>query len=793
MRLQPKILLSVTVLIMCVVGVTSYFSYQKTAAALEDALVGNMDGQAHALATSTRNLMLDIKRNALRSAERPDVIDFFSNPESKEHIAATSVMLKAVCDSYPDILRVSILDSRGRTAASSDPSTIGTNFATRNYFQNAMKGEVFLAPPFLSTITGSGVVVASAPVKENGLVKGVLICTVSLDRYYKDFIEPITVGHDGFGYVLNDKALIVAHRNRDLVFKKDLPGFPLHQEMVKAREGTREYTDERGKTIRVRFLSDDVSNSTLVIQADREDVFAPLFEIRNTSLGIGLAAVVLGAAVAFFIVRFIVIPIRRSKDYALKVAAGDLSGKLDVASKDEIGELAEALRSIPASLGRVIAAYEALERKVEEGHIKAEADNSGLSGQFASLVDGTNMVLKRFRLLLDMIPAPLFVLDMQRKVLYANTAGDDFVGRNIIGENLNSFIKREDAGTAICALGKTLRGERPAPAETRAAVREVAKDIIYSCTPLLSKGGGQTSVIFSVSDITDIRRAQRTAEEVAREASAIAAHVSTAAEQLATQVGQVMAGANAQSGRVESMAAAMGQMNEAVLDVARHSNQANGQAGETRMKAEEGAGVVEEVITSISGVYETAQALGRSMQNLGDQVGAIGGVMSVISDIADQTNLLALNAAIEAARAGEAGRGFAVVADEVRKLAEKTMIATTEVAKTIKGVQDAAALNIEQVATAEEGVAKATGLARRSGEALREIVVISGNNSDLVAGIAAATEKQTDTSEEMRISVEDIRAVAEETAKGTKQSAAEVRKLAEQARALTALLERLRR
>lgn len=793
MKIQSKIMIPVTVLIVCVVSVSSYYSFQKTSTALEEALVGNMDGQANALTAATHNLMLDIKRNAARTAARPDVTDFFSNTGGQGHIASTSEILKTICTSYPDILRISILDATGRTSASSEPDTIGTNFATRDYFQNAMKGETFLAPPFLSSITNRGVVVASAPVKVKGVIKGVLICTVSLDRYYNDFVKPIKVGTGGFGYVLNGDALIVAHKNPDLAFKQDLPDFPVHKEIVKQKQGTKEYVDANGHIVRLRFLTDDVSDSTLVIQADRSDVFASLLDIRNTSAIIGIVAAILGAIVAFMLARIISVPVRRSMAYAGRVAAGDLSGKLDVATKDELGQLAEALRSIPASLNHIITAYGILERNIGEGRFLAEADKSGVSGEFATLVEGTNMILDRFRAVLDMMPVPLFVLDMQRTVVFANAAGHGLAGRDAVGENIGALVKRKDAGTSVCALDQALRGDTPKPAETQATMGEAAKDIVYSCTPLKDRSGKQTSVLFSVSDITEIRRTQRTAEEVASEASGIAAHAAAASEELAAQINQVMNGAKIQSERVGSMAFAMGQMNEAVLEVARHTSEANELASETRAKAEEGAGVVEGVITSISGVHDTAQALERDMQTLGNQVEAIGGIMGVISDIADQTNLLALNAAIEAARAGEAGRGFAVVADEVRKLAEKTMEATTAVAINIKGVQDAATLNIRQVAAAGQGIAEATELAQKSGESLREIVVISGSNSEFVSGIAAATEEQSSTSEEIRNSVEEIRAITEETASGSQHSAEAVRNLAEQAAALMTLLDRLRK
>ena len=110
------------------------------------------------------------------------------------------------------------------------------------------------------------------------------------------------------------------------------------------------------------------------------------------------------------------------------------------------------------------------------------------------------------------------------------------------------------------------------------------------------------------------------------------------------------------------------------------------------------------------------------MAELDDHAKAISQIMGVISDIADQTNLLALNAAIEAARAGEAGRGFAVVADEVRKLAEKTMSSTTDVGNAITAIQHSAGQSIQQVEKAVGNVEEATDFSNRSGEALKEIV-----------------------------------------------------------------------
>ena len=166
--------------------------------------------------------------------------------------------------------------------------------------------------------------------------------------------------------------------------------------------------------------------------------------------------------------------------------------------------------------------------------------------------------------------------------------------------------------------------------------------------------------------------------------------------------------------------------------------------------------------------------------------------MGVISDIADQTNLLALNAAIEAARAGEAGRGFAVVADEVRKLAEKTAHATTEVRTAIGGIQSGTNTAAAQMDTAVERVTLATGLAQRSGEALAEIVDMVESAGDQVRSIATAAEQQSATSEEINRAVSSISVIASETDNAMAQSTEAVGALVAQTKKLEQLIAALR-
>jgi methyl-accepting chemotaxis protein len=236
----------------------------------------------------------------------------------------------------------------------------------------------------------------------------------------------------------------------------------------------------------------------------------------------------------------------------------------------------------------------------------------------------------------------------------------------------------------------------------------------------------------------------------------------------------------------------MTEMNSTVLEVARNAGQAAEQSEMTRNKATDGATLVNKVVHSINLVNKVATTLQTNMRELGSQAESIGGVMNVISDIADQTNLLALNAAIEAARAGEAGRGFAVVADEVRKLAEKTMTATQEVGANITAIQQSARTNINEVGEAAKAITDATDLANTSGQALTEIVNLASANSSVVTSIATAAEEQSATSEEINQSIEEISKIVGNTADGMHQASQALHELAQTAQELNTVMGGLR-
>lgn len=280
--------------------------------------------------------------------------------------------------------------------------------------------------------------------------------------------------------------------------------------------------------------------------------------------------------------------------------------------------------------------------------------------------------------------------------------------------------------------------------------------------------------------------------EVAKKAGSVAETMSTKAGDLSEQFRSVIEGAEEQRNAVSETTTGMNEMREVVLNVAQSASQAAESSDMARTTADNGARVVGEAVTAITQVREDTESLKKSMAELGLQADAIGKVMNVINDIADQTNLLALNAAIEAARAGEAGRGFAVVADEVRKLAEKTMDATREVGENIQAIQQSTRENITRVEASARAAEQASGKANISGSTLEEIVTLVSNNAAQVSNIASASEEQSAATEEMSRNIEVVNDIATRTVSDMMRSTElteELTRLAEETRQVIASLK----
>ncbi len=240
---------------------------------------------------------------------------------------------------------------------------------------------------------------------------------------------------------------------------------------------------------------------------------------------------------------------------------------------------------------------------------------------------------------------------------------------------------------------------------------------------------------------------------------------------LSTSAFKIAGGSEEQSSKASQVAAAAEEMSATIIDVAKNTTSAVESAGDASKVAVKGGAIVEKVINNINHISSTTKETGGVIATLGDRSSEIGEIIKVIDDIADQTNLLALNAAIEAARAGEQGRGFAVVADEVRKLAERTTKATKEIGEMIKAIQDDTGRALTVMDNEVKAVEGGVNLVKDAGSALKEIVSKVEKVLDMVQHIAAAAEEQSTVADEISRDIESVAGITKETSGGTQQIA----------------------
>ncbi len=271
-----------------------------------------------------------------------------------------------------------------------------------------------------------------------------------------------------------------------------------------------------------------------------------------------------------------------------------------------------------------------------------------------------------------------------------------------------------------------------------------------------------------------------------------AARVSTESVQLAAISEQMARGAEEVADESGAIATAGEEMAATSGDIARNCQLAAEGAQRTSQAASDGSGVVAKTVLVMGQIADRVQESSQTVESLGARSDQIGAIIGTIEDIADQTNLLALNAAIEAARAGEQGRGFAVVADEVRALAERTTRATREIGEMIKNIQTetqgAVAVMVQGGRQVESGKQEAA----RSGDALQTILSYVNEVAMQVSQIATAAEQQTSTTDEISRKMYHITEVIHETATGATHSARSAEQLRNSADELQAVVRQFR-
>lgn len=466
---------------------------------------------------------------------------------------------------------------------------------------------------------------------------------------------------------------------------------------------------------------------------------------------IGMIAGMIIGTLVFLISFFKIIPtmtkpVSKFKELLHEYSLGNFTGTMECKNNDEFGQMTNMLNKLRESQLEKISAAEKIAAGDLEVKLHSLSENDLLSESFEKMLD-----------------------NLQKLVLEINQLTDESIKGNSSArgstETLQGGYKK-----IIEGMNGTLDAVYdPINEAVRALEKIAAGDLTVEITK--NYQGDHQRIKNSINHASE--SLSKTLKEVSKVVSAAV----NSADEISSSTEEMAAGAQEQSAQAGEVAIAVEEMSKTIFETTRNTTEAAEVSRNAGTTARDGGKVVEESIARMGRIVEVVSKSSATVIELGKSSNEIGEIIKVIDDIADQTNLLALNAAIEAARAGEQGRGFAVVADEVRKLAERTTKATKEIAGMIKRIQTDTADAVESMKLGTEEVIHGKQLAEKAGSSLKQIITGAENVADIVSQVAAASEQQSRTSEQISQSIELITNVTQQSAVGVSQIAHAVENL----------------
>ncbi len=454
-----------------------------------------------------------------------------------------------------------------------------------------------------------------------------------------------------------------------------------------------------------------------------------------------LVYLVISVLASYFIYKIIKSSLFKTSQLISDLGKGKLKSRIDVKTKDEFGEMGNTLNQFADDLQKFVIGSM---KRISEGDFDFEIPPKDKDDEIAPALNDTINTLKELKSETDTMTRWAKEGDLESRGNAEKFKG----GYREIVNGLNNtiieiIIRVREAENVMVELSE---------GNLTARMDGDYKGNYKKLQGIVNKlAGSLESLIFDVSD-------------------AVSATAS-ASSQISSSTEEMASGAQEQSAQTSEVASAVEEMTRTIIETTKNSGVAYNIAKEAGEIAKEGGKVVDETVKGMIRIANVVQKSSVTVKQLGQSSSQIGEIIQVIDDIADQTNLLALNAAIEAARAGEQGRGFAVVADEVRKLAERTTKATKEIAQMIERIQADTNGAVQSIDEGNSEVEKGKNLANEAGASLKNIIDSTDKVLGMVNSVAMASEEQSAVAEQISKNIETISNVTHQASAGTQQIA----------------------
>jgi len=448
--------------------------------------------------------------------------------------------------------------------------------------------------------------------------------------------------------------------------------------------------------------------------------------------------------------------------------ATEVSGLLQTYQQSFV-EYAETQGKVPVLFGKLDDAYQSAGKQIKDAVGRRDADRTAASTSTTTIVT----ILVIFSLIAGGVISFVTARAISRPIAVIAKVADDVSVGDI--QHSIDFQSKDEIGLLADSFRRLIEYMKSL---STAAEKIAASDLTATIEPKSEKDVLGNSFKAMITNLT----------AMVRQLTDNSTQLVSAAGEIASSSEKMARGSQEQTGQTSQVSSAVEEMTATIVESSKNAGEAANQAKEAANAARAGNQVVSQTIEGMNRIAQVVQESANTVQELAKSSDKIGEIIGVIDDIADQTNLLALNAAIEAARAGEQGRGFAVVADEVRKLAERTGKATKEITDMIKGIQNDTKGAVAGMEQGINEVQQGRELADKAGESLTAIATYSQKVMDMIQQIATAAEEQSAASEEIARSVEGIARVTKENATGVEQSAAAAEQLNRQAEGLRTMV-----
>ncbi|MEW5960540.1 MAG: methyl-accepting chemotaxis protein, partial [Chloroflexota bacterium] len=658
--------------VLAVGGLAYYTSEQALGTTTQQALHLLVQAQAHTIGS-----WLQQRQREIKAVAADQEISSMDPAQAAEAIRLFAANLEL----YENLF---VLGPDGKTIASDNGEL--PDLADRDYIKKALQGQANISDAMISRFTGHVIIAVAAPIMRDGQVIGVAAGAVSTAEIAQ-VLTDLRLGQTGEAYLVNRDGYAITPsrfledlKQRGLV--KERAELELQvdtfgaQQALAGQSGVGEYPDYRGVPVLGAYEPVEQMGWGLLVEQDTAEALAAATHLRNIILLVVLVVAGVVGTAALFVARGLARPILAIAGAARQLASGDVNQQIEVKSRDEIGDMADAFRAMIAYQQQMAAAANHL----------AQGD-------------------------LTITVRPLSAQDT-------------------LGQAFSRMI-----------------------ASLRALVGQVIDN--------------------------------------ANGVSAAANQLASSADQAGQATQQIAAASQEQAAAINQTAHITEQMTVVIDQVAANAQTGAAAAAQASHTAQAGAAVIEANVKGIQGIRDKVALSAHKVKEMGQRSQQIGAIVETIDDIASQTNLLALNAAIEAARAGEQGRGFAVVADEVRKLAEKSAVATREIAGLIHTIQQSVA---EAVTAMDQGTAEVEGgvvRAHEAGQALSNILQAVQQVNTQMEEIAGATEQMSASSSELIGATNNVSAVVEENTAAAEEMAAQVEEVTASAQSLSAMANEL--